>query len=207
MANSYLIDIGLNDSIQDVIRKCNKNFRKLSSDQSKNSRDSVRREADRADQNLDNAMEEINVVLENAIEQINILVDQKMEELNGKIDEINYLMDELETSMSIISGKIPLIVYKKDGIESQSDVPYYPSLQLSVNFPKRNGYDLVVVPWLSTTGNAVIDMRNDKYVTYSVSQTIDGEGITRSIFNIMYKTDSFIPVTARCIGIYQKSQT
>lgn len=35
MANSYIIDIGMNDSLQDVVRKSNHNFRTIYGSQSK----------------------------------------------------------------------------------------------------------------------------------------------------------------------------
>lgn len=96
MPNSYLIDIGLNDSTQDIVRKCNSNFRRLASDQRTLGRSDVRREGERTDAAINGAVAEINIALEQAINTLNVTIKDAEDRLDEKIKEINRLLQELE---------------------------------------------------------------------------------------------------------------
>lgn len=111
MSNSYLIDIGLNDSTQDIVRKCNSNFRRLASDQRTLGRSDVRREGERTDAAINGAVTEINVALEQAINELNVAINEAEDRINitiknaedrldDKIDEINKLLEELENKVN-----------------------------------------------------------------------------------------------------------
>lgn len=80
MANSYLIDLGINDSLQDVVRKCNANFRQVS----KQGKSDVRQEATRSDQ-----------MLEGAVGSIEAAVDKGMQEIDAKIEDLEAETDKL----------------------------------------------------------------------------------------------------------------
>lgn len=60
MARHTLIEINMNDELPNVIRKCNDNFRRVSSQQSIATDQSVRIEEERSDAQLANAMESVN---------------------------------------------------------------------------------------------------------------------------------------------------
>lgn len=60
MANTYLIELGINDSTQDIVRKCNQNFRTISANQVQNTKQGIRRESSRVDAVLDGAIGSIN---------------------------------------------------------------------------------------------------------------------------------------------------
>lgn len=96
MANRYLIDIGMNDHLQDVIRKCNQNFRLVSNDYT---RDSIRSYAD-IDQTIQNIVADFEEALANEI-QARIDADSDLAPLNedGIIDPIylpSYVDDVIE---------------------------------------------------------------------------------------------------------------
>lgn len=99
MAQSTLIDIGINDDLVNVIRKCNDNFRRLAMNQSKRSDGKVRIEQKRADAALDGAVGEINAALQEALTTI----ENKFIEVNNKLDEkiaeLNELIAELESKI------------------------------------------------------------------------------------------------------------
>lgn len=92
MANSYLIEIGINDSTQDIVRKCNSNFRRLAMDQLKQSRASVRQESSRTDAELEKVVENVNAALSGAIEEINQAIQDGLdtieEKFNKKIEDM-----------------------------------------------------------------------------------------------------------------------
>ncbi len=96
MANSYLIDLGINDPTQDIVRKCNSNFRRLYKDLNDLSNYSVRREKDRAEQALDDAVTAINTALQNAITAINNHIAQVKQDLDARIDYAEQLIQQLE---------------------------------------------------------------------------------------------------------------
>lgn len=52
MTRQILIEIGVDDSLPDVVRKCNDNFKRVSAQQSKSSRTSIRREGQRVDDEI-----------------------------------------------------------------------------------------------------------------------------------------------------------
>lgn len=80
MANSYLIDLGINDSLQDVVRKCNANFRQVS----KQGKSSVRQEATRSDQMLEGAVGSIEAAVDKGLQEI----DAKMEHFETEVEEM-----------------------------------------------------------------------------------------------------------------------
>lgn len=87
MANTYLIDIGLNDSTQDIARKCNANFRRLSSDQSKQNKAGLR---------------QVSVYTDSELSSINdhlINLDNTINDFNDVIDDINNNISEIMESM------------------------------------------------------------------------------------------------------------
>lgn len=87
MANSYLIDLGINDSTADIVRKCNQNFRRLAMDQRKQAQQDVRHEATRADSVVAGAVGEINTALANAKKELEEALKKAKEELTTKIIE------------------------------------------------------------------------------------------------------------------------
>lgn len=80
MANSYLLEIGMNDSQQDVIRKCNNNFKLLALSQTKQNRSEVRQESVRTDVKIDTVVKAFTDTLESTVKQMNQLFTEKVEE-------------------------------------------------------------------------------------------------------------------------------
>lgn len=80
MANSYLIDLGISDSLQDVVRKCNQNFRHLASDQSRQNKTGIRQESVRVDNVIKSATSEINAAVKDGLDQIRNEVTQLIKE-------------------------------------------------------------------------------------------------------------------------------
>lgn len=91
--NTYIIDLNINDTLQDVIRKSNANFRKIVSDSSNDTSSSIRRESTSTDSKIeraiDNAIGEINVAIENGLNKIDAKFEALLEEANKKIDDID----------------------------------------------------------------------------------------------------------------------
>ena len=81
MANTYLIEIGINDTLPDVVRKCNSNFRSLSANQTQHTKQGIRREANRADAMLDGAVGEINNAVDEGLKKI----EKQMAELKKEL--------------------------------------------------------------------------------------------------------------------------
>lgn len=96
MANTYLIDLGINDSLPDVVRKCNQNFRNISANQDRN----LKQESNRTGTQIDNLSNEIRIELKNAIDQINATTDQKIKELNDLIAKAEQKIAELEEKLN-----------------------------------------------------------------------------------------------------------
>lgn len=91
MATSF-VQLGNNDSLDVVIRKCNANFRALSVDQEKNTGTSIRRESQNTNAKIDKINEEIASALfelseatNDSIETIQQSLDQAKQELNQAI--------------------------------------------------------------------------------------------------------------------------
>lgn len=78
MANTSIIEIGQNDTLETIARKCNDNFKRVSFASKRNSNDDMRREVDRANQYTDNAVsgleERVSQVLADAIEEITNMI-------------------------------------------------------------------------------------------------------------------------------------
>lgn len=107
MANSYLIDLGLNDSTTDIVRKCNANFRQISRDLSSDTKGSVRREQERADDALDGAVTVINNTIEQVITEINNYVENVKSDLEDTIDDLKKKLEELGNDVNDRFDKIP----------------------------------------------------------------------------------------------------
>lgn len=96
MANTYLIDLGINDTLPDVVRKCNQNFRTITSNQNRN----LKQESTRTGQQIDNITNEVRIELKNAIDTINAVTAQKVQELNDLIAEAERKIAELEEKLN-----------------------------------------------------------------------------------------------------------
>lgn len=83
MAETLIIEIGINDSLQDVIRKCNNNFRRVSVNQSQNTNSKIRIESSRTDAAIEGAIGEINTAIDEAKKDL----DKKAEQLSKDIED------------------------------------------------------------------------------------------------------------------------
>lgn len=84
MAQQYLVDIGMNDSLVDVVRKCNHNFRTMSASQRRQSRVELRTGLDDLDEAINQELTQIsNQLGEEASTRFN-----EDTRLQGEIDEI-----------------------------------------------------------------------------------------------------------------------
>lgn len=90
MANSFLIELGINDSLADVVRKCNNNFKRISSDQSRIAKQSVRQEASRTDEALKSEADRIDKALAGAIGEINQAIANGLKTIDDKVSEIEF---------------------------------------------------------------------------------------------------------------------
>ena len=83
MAQQYLIDIGMNDTLEDVIRKCNHNFRVSNASQTRQSSSKIRSVSGDVD-DLENR------VITNE-ENISILQDDVLDIRNELLDSMHYM--------------------------------------------------------------------------------------------------------------------
>ena len=90
MANRYLADIGMNDSIQDVIRKCNQNFRILLNDAHSDQVDLI----------------DISAYIDDQVESINQLIQDEAE---ARTEADADVIDEVSVMLSHVAGAL---VYK-----------------------------------------------------------------------------------------------
>lgn len=81
MANTYIIEIGLNDSLQDVIRKCNQNFRQVLSSQQKQSRTEIRQEGIKTEAKSE-------AMINSAIKEINETVEAGLQLIESKLTQM-----------------------------------------------------------------------------------------------------------------------
>ena len=84
MAQQYLVDIGMHDSLDDIIRKCNHNFRTMSSSQKRQSRNELRTGINDLDEAI-NA--ELTTMGDRLTEEAEIRLETDVH-LQGEIDEI-----------------------------------------------------------------------------------------------------------------------
>ena len=84
MAQQYLVDIGMHDSLDDIIRKCNHNFRTMSSSQRRQSRAELRTGLDDLDETINQELTQISNQLG---EEASIRFNEDTR-LQGEIDEI-----------------------------------------------------------------------------------------------------------------------
>lgn len=100
MGNASIIEIGMNDSLEDVIRKCNANFKRVSFDQSKNTKSRIQMESDETDEAIQNARKD-------AQEHANALHDDsvsKIDDLRQSMEhEDNRINNQMNTIQSIVS--------------------------------------------------------------------------------------------------------
>lgn len=85
MANSILAEIGLNDTIQDIVRKCNSNFKRLALNQSKQSRSDIRQESSRTDSAINDAEARLNAALAGAIGEINAALESAITSIQNNL--------------------------------------------------------------------------------------------------------------------------
>lgn len=100
MANSILIEIGLNDTIQDIIRKCNSNFKRLSLNQSKQNQADIRQESSRTNSAINNAEVRLNAALDGAIGEINATLDSAIITIQNNLTPLigTYIMSDANPS-------------------------------------------------------------------------------------------------------------
>ena len=104
MARQILNEIGLNDDIQDVIRKTNDNFKRVAQQTRAQVERTVSSNTDRVDQAVQSALGEIKVAIENARTEIEAAEKQAEDKLDLKIKEIDDKMKELDELLDGISS-------------------------------------------------------------------------------------------------------
>ena len=85
MANSYLIEIGMNDTTADIVRKCNANFRQLSRTNNAN----LKHESTRTDKVIDGAVGSVRDAVDHGIDDLRQETQRLIEELKEQIKNIN----------------------------------------------------------------------------------------------------------------------
>lgn len=163
MANTYLIDLGMNDSVADIVRKCNQNFRRITSDQSNNMKGSVRREQERSDAALSGAVDTINDTIDNAVSELDKAIKDKTEELDRMIEDLKKKLEDLEQSTDDKLGDLD------DKIEGLPDVSkdladywkkIYPVGSLYLSFNSTSPQSLFGGTW-AKLGAAFLRAAND----------------------------------------------
>lgn len=120
MANTYLVDLGYNDTLQDVIRKVNSNFRRLSSNNAQQMQSGIRQEAERTDNVIAGVIGEVNAAVANGLAEIDSKVDESVDtavkkaenkitsiiddnlgKLDDKFEELEAKLEEKITELSI----------------------------------------------------------------------------------------------------------
>lgn len=81
MANTYLHVLGINDTLQDVIRKVNFNFQRVATDQTAQTNQGLRQEASRTDAALDGIIGEINNAVANGLKELQDKFDELIEQV------------------------------------------------------------------------------------------------------------------------------
>lgn len=121
MPNIYINDIGMNDDLQDVIRKANDNFKRITSSVMKINKGGIRRESELTDSKIDELGTDLRSEIASEIEQMNLLIDQKIEDLDNKIEVLDNLLDQFEESVKVNIAKRVANFYKIEmGVESVS---------------------------------------------------------------------------------------
>lgn len=92
MANSYIIDLGSNDSLQEVVRKANANFKTLYT-RSKQNQSSIKSSSSMVDSSVSNGVGEVNSAVTNGVNRINTAVSEAVD--NG-VASINRRLSEAE---------------------------------------------------------------------------------------------------------------
>lgn len=114
MANIYLIELGMNDTLPEIVRKVNDNFRRLSANQSWQSKSEVRQEASRTDNAIAGILGEVNVAIANGLREIDTKVEQA----------ISQSMDKIETQLAKDIEKYKKELEEKfNELASQAGVP------------------------------------------------------------------------------------
>lgn len=102
MKSIDLVDIGPNDDLREVIRKCNYNFKRWSTESLSDSVSIVS-----TDENLDAVKQETAkaiLQINNVINEFKVYVNESMKDIDGKIEELKDLIDRLEEDVDQSQG-------------------------------------------------------------------------------------------------------
>lgn len=102
MKSIDLVDIGPNDDLREVIRKCNYNFRRWSAESLSDSVSIVS-----TDENLDAVKQETAkaiLQINNVINEFKVYVNESMKDIDDKIEELKDLIDRLEEDVDQSQG-------------------------------------------------------------------------------------------------------
>lgn len=103
MPTSALVYINVNDTSQDIARKCNYNFRRLDSSQSQQNKSDMRREAERADKALEETKDQLTDDIESGLAS---LKDDMQGDINKLKDSIKSDIDNLKADMNSLKESI-----------------------------------------------------------------------------------------------------
>lgn len=92
MANTIIVELGINDTLQDVIRKVNSNFKRMSTSQSRQTQSEIRQEASRTDNAIAGVLGEVRAEIANGLQQIDNKVEQT---INDKLDRVETKLEKL----------------------------------------------------------------------------------------------------------------
>ena len=161
MARHTLIEINMNDELPNVIRKCNDNFRRVSSQQSRSTDTAIMNESERSDEALADAVQSVN----EAISGLSDKIDQLSEETEKAIADLRaWVSDEIAKATRpesfappigcyLFSETNPEITWPGTKWERQQEAlwlvsagtsgPYAPGTKLGKDFVKL---DIVSIP-------------------------------------------------------------
>lgn len=101
MAQDYIIEININDVLDDVIRKCNANFRQISYAQRSKTRQGIRISDSKLTKYIDDGLDSLRDYVDGAIDT-----------LQGAVDGLDYRVGVLEDAVSSIVGDLSGFVKK-----------------------------------------------------------------------------------------------
>lgn len=107
MANFYLIEIGMNDELRDVIRKVNQNFRQVTSSLMRDSKNQVYREISSTESAINGAIGTIRSEIENAKQELDIYVANAKKEIDTEITKIEERIKEIEERLDKLEPSDP----------------------------------------------------------------------------------------------------
>lgn len=185
MAESTLIEIGLNDTLMDVVRKANWNFKRMSLDIRDNTSNAV---ADNWD-DTEEGLRELTGALDRGLQQIQSALDEAERTLDTKIQTINTMTQELQTEITNLKNACPFDV----GQIVMSNV----ALDLAKKYPGTR--------WTQLTGDRFIRFSsatpttggtNQRSITLSKSQLPTISGSVRNIARQSINTQTY------CSGVF-----